>query len=49
MMPMFSWDGKNKKFLIGPSAGIVLIGIVFAFKGIDVPTWFLQIIARWWK
>jgi hypothetical protein len=47
--PLLSIDWKNKKLVLGPSAGLVLFSIVLAVKGIAIPQSLVQFAMRWIK
>lgn len=46
-LPLLLWDQKNKKLVIGPSAVIVVLAIIYAclaLGGITVPGWWSDLI-----
>ena len=52
MLPLISWDGKKKQFVIGPSAVVLCLGVVYAYlaaHGVSVPSAVWQFLAHLWK
>jgi len=44
--PLLLLDWKQKKLIIGPSAVLLLIGLVATLKGIALPGWLVDTVAR---
>jgi hypothetical protein len=51
-LPLFSWDGKNKKILVGPSAVALVLGIIYAYlamHGVYLGSSMWNLVSTWWK